>query len=107
MKFIIMLQRFDRTWRRAVAVRRGQVWCTLASWTAPCSGCAEGIDASRYDLRSGAPKGPGCRECGFTGKRRHRVWVPLCLPDQIALNVRLRVRKAHAAAEQRRTRLAA
>ncbi len=33
-----------------------------ASWTDSCSGCGDGS---------------GCRECGYTGKRRWSVWVPV------------------------------
>lgn len=40
----------------------------LAKWTGPCSGCTE-------EPYPGEIVGSGCHECGYTGKRRHAVWV--------------------------------
>lgn len=45
----------------------------ICSFTRACSGCTNDI----YDSR-----GNGCRECGYTGKSRTQVWVPLSDRDE-------------------------
>ncbi|WP_454917325.1 hypothetical protein [Xanthobacter sediminis] len=62
--------------RRVYAVIDGEV-CDLVTWSAPCSGCCEGL------WLSDAARGAGCRECGFTGRRRRAQFVParLCEID--------------------------
>jgi hypothetical protein len=45
----------------------------LARWTQECNGCTE---YSEGQLLTGPM---GCDECGYTGKCRHIVWVPLPL----------------------------
>lgn len=39
----------------------------ICSGSAPCSGCHESYDNG---------PGMGCSECGYTGMRRHSMWVP-------------------------------
>ena len=41
---------------------------TYEEWTTNCSGCTES-EMGHYTCGS-AQKGAGCRECGYTGKRR-------------------------------------
>lgn len=50
--------------------------CNAIAFTAACSGC--------YDTESMycAPAGSGCRECGYTGKRRHHCFVPFSRPER-------------------------
>ena len=47
--------------------------CEQISFTAECSGCAD-----TEDFYSSSGKGGGCRECGYTGKRRQVYFVPVC-----------------------------
>lgn len=53
-----------------------------ATFTDSCTGCYEvGENGSNehlypYDYDAGCRLGSGCHECGYTGKRRHRVWTP-------------------------------
>lgn len=54
-------------WRGA----RGHV----VTFTSPCSGCHEGYESGDGEA------GSGCRECGYTGRRRTREWVPLTGKD--------------------------
>ena len=54
--------RLDR--RRSYALVYGRV-CQLLTYSTRCSGCAE----DRFS------RGCGCRECGYTGRRRHQIWV--------------------------------
>lgn len=59
---------------RIVAFNSGTVQrvCELKRWTEPCLTCSAPTSKER---------GPGCYHCGFTGKQRTEVWVPLP-PDQ-------------------------
>jgi hypothetical protein len=59
--------RLDR--RRNYAIIDGEV-CDSGSWSVACSGCHEGYGNE-------ASKGHGCRECGYTGRRRESMWLPL------------------------------
>lgn len=52
--------------RRRKYARIGSELCQLATWTHGCSGCVA-QDGSYF----------GCRECGYTGKRRTSMWLPL------------------------------
>lgn len=49
----------------------------LVRWTESCSGCCESIDGQhsgyKWDDKAKCYVGSGCRECGYTGKRR-QVW---------------------------------
>jgi hypothetical protein len=60
-------RRLDR--RRNYAIVEGAV-CESASWVSACSGCYEG-----YEVDHGV--GMGCHECGFHGRVRTGMWVPL------------------------------
>lgn len=44
--------------------------CEAISFTCACSGCDD--TESMYST----PAGSGCRECGYTGKRRNHCFVP-------------------------------
>ena len=48
--------------------------CELCEWTQPCSGCSCDGD---YPCSCCNERGAGCEECGYTGKRKMRVWLPL------------------------------
>lgn len=65
-------KRLDR--RKSYAVIRGEV-CESASWTGECSGCSTDYESCGYVI------GMGCRECGYTGKRRHSIWIPLTVGE--------------------------
>ena len=64
--------RLDR--RRKYAIIDGQVH-ELARWTEECSGCTE------YSMGHKIYGPAGCHECGYTGKRRHQMWVPTRDPE--------------------------
>lgn len=59
--------RLDR--RKNYAYIKGGV-CEAVSWSQACSGCYEG-----YHLASA--NGSGCHECGYTGRTRCSMWVPV------------------------------
>lgn len=72
---------FERiTWERAEAIagrrldrRRVYGWngaelAELGRWSEICSGCA---------IYGCVDTGCGCRECGYTGRRRYAFWVPV------------------------------
>jgi len=46
--------------------------CELVRWTRACSGCSPDGEFSH-----GASKGSGCEDCGYTGKRREAMWIPV------------------------------
>jgi hypothetical protein len=53
----------------------------IVEFTDSCSGCHETIDGYEtgdypYDAKAQCYVGAGCQECGHTGKRRRREWVP-------------------------------
>lgn len=60
----IAKQRLDR--RRNYTIISGQV-CSLIQWSGHCSGCSDDFCGDR---------GAGCRECGFTGRRKSGYWMP-------------------------------
>ena len=72
--------RLDR--RRAYCLVDGTL-CLLVTWTDTCSGCFEGGECMGlahhygYDDKAGCHVGAGCDECGYTGKRRRAMWVPI------------------------------
>jgi hypothetical protein len=61
--------------------------CELVRWTSSCTGCLDSsdghpINAAAYDDVRMCWVGPGCSECGYTGKRRREEWVPInCYSD--------------------------
>lgn len=61
-------RRLDR--RRNYALIEGQV-CIQAEWSTHCSGCTEVPEST-----SAPDRGMGCDECGYTGRRRERMWLP-------------------------------
>ena len=80
------------------AFKLGKAWFLTAKWTQSCSGCCElgdyGSNPNRhpYDEKNQCHIGFGCDECGYTGKRRVEMWVPIYDKHaQIVLNIRNRV----------------
>lgn len=59
--------RLDR--RKSYALIGG-VLCELVSWTDHCSGC--NVAGEMCSARC-----VGCYECGYTGKRKRRMFVPI------------------------------
>jgi len=59
-----------------LAHRRNQngVMCGVIKYTGTCSGCT--CDVMQVD-KNGVQLGMGCEECGYTGKRRHVMYIPL------------------------------
>ena len=59
------------------------VMCEVVKFTTACSGCFEageyGGNSSNYrwDSKAQCHIGNGCHECGFTGKRRGILYIPL------------------------------
>lgn len=57
--------------------------CECITWTHSCSGCFEtgdyggGAHLYPYDDKAQCHIGAGCRECGFMGKVRTSMWMPL------------------------------
>lgn len=56
--------------------------CAIVRFTRSCSGCTEtsdGYNVNGYDTdpKWGCLIGAGCHECGYTGKRRIEMWVPV------------------------------
>lgn len=92
--------------RRTYVRRFGLVWNALAEWKDSCSGCYEAGDYGGnshnypYDAKAGCRIGAGCEECGYTGKRHEKMWLPVSFRSQIALNVRRRCRMHRLAAPQ-------
>jgi hypothetical protein len=61
----------------------GALLFELGEWTESCSGCRETEDGHNvghypWDDKAKCYIGGGCSECGFTGKRRQREWLPVC-----------------------------
>lgn len=52
---------------------RGEM-CEVVKYTDTCSGCT--CDVMKAD-KNGVPLGMGCEECGYTGKRRTVMYIPL------------------------------
>ncbi len=44
----------------------------VVRWTEHCSGCTE-----TPEMTTPEPRGIGCKECGYCGKRVHVDWVPI------------------------------
>jgi len=59
---------------RVKVVMFGRKRGMIVRWADGCSGCTPS-----YEERGGGPgdRGIGCHECGYTGRRRHAMWVPL------------------------------
>jgi hypothetical protein len=55
----------------------GAILFSIGTWTQRCSGCS--CEAESPCSRC-LDRGHGCQECGYTGKRRVEMWVPV-LPD--------------------------
>ena len=68
----IIGRRLDR--RRSYGIVRGEV-CTVVRWSSACSGCSETPEGCGRDFR-----GVGCEECGYTGRCRASMFVPLGTP---------------------------
>lgn len=72
--------------RRVVSVING-VEGYWSKFTESCSGCCELGDYCgmahlyEYDDKHGCHVGAGCSECGYTGKRVERFFVPFDLKD--------------------------
>lgn len=81
------------TGRRRKVVAYEGVEGYIIEFTEACTGCFEGGDYMGlahhygYDQKANCYVGAGCEECGYTGKRRRREWVPF--PDQEAAWCRL------------------
>lgn len=67
----------DEAHRRRLDMRR--TYClidgalhVIVRWTGKCSGCS----CQQHDSMCSCPSS-GCRECGFTGKRRRAEWAPV------------------------------
>jgi hypothetical protein len=71
-------RRLDRRRRYA---HNGRELVEAASWSQPCSGCV---------VLGCTDTGLGCAECGYTGRRRIHVWVPIS------------IQRAHRAAARRK-----
>lgn len=48
----------------------------VVRWSQHCTGCTETPECTIPEER-----GSGCEECGYTGRRRRREWVPLTGED--------------------------
>ena len=59
--------------RKNYAIIDGVV-CESVQWTRPCSGCS--CDGE-YPCSCCKVRGGGCSECGYTGKRRESLWLPV------------------------------
>ena len=74
-------RRLDR--RKKYALLEDMGICVSAEWTESCTGCFEGGENMGlahhylYDIKARCYIGAGCEECGYTGKRRVKMWVPL------------------------------
>jgi len=74
--------RLDR--RKNWAFIRGEL-AEHCEFTHSCSGCVECEDGQpvgnyAWDSKAGCYVGAGCHECGYTGKRKNRSWVPAITP---------------------------
>lgn len=49
--------------------------CEVVKYTNTCSGCS--CDVMEFDEKHGIPLGMGCHECGYKGKRRWVMYIPL------------------------------
>lgn len=79
---------FDLTPVKVMVVKRGKVHGFIGRWTIACTGCS-------CDCGDGYPCGhgaSGCSECGYTGKRRDAMWLPLPIRIQRTLMAERRKR---------------
>lgn len=59
------------------------VMCEVLKFTTSCSGCFElgdygsGSENYMWDEKAQCYRGDGCHECGYTGKRRETLYIPL------------------------------
>jgi hypothetical protein len=73
--------------QRKMVVMRGGVEGYVDQLTRACSGCYEpgecGGRAADYqwDEKAQCRLGSGCKECGYTGKRVDRFWLPFDLRE--------------------------
>jgi hypothetical protein len=57
--------------------------CEVVSFTSSCTGCCEigeygaGSENFVWDDKAKCRIGTGCEECGYTGKRRSVMYIPL------------------------------
>ena len=78
--------RLDR--RHTYGLIGGEV-CISMSYTGTCSGCFEtgdygsGSENYSWDGKAHCYVGAGCHECGYTGKIRHSMWIPVTSADLI------------------------
>lgn len=63
--------------RKNYAIIWGDV-CEVVQWSDSCSGCTESPEDLGRDFR-----GVGCRECGYTGRRRSAMFVPAVLAHRV------------------------
>lgn len=75
--------RLDR--RMKYAVHNRQVF-SLGTWVQSCSGCHETMDGHEIHPvtrdKNGVVLGGGCSECGYQGKVRVSMWLPLSDVDE-------------------------
>lgn len=71
-------RRLDRRRRFAIIASHGDApqLCEIAKGSIACSGCSETPEMTASPWR-----GMRCRECGYTGRRRHSQWVPWLPPS--------------------------
>lgn len=62
-------KRLDR--RKSYCVSSHNELMELVKWTQCCSGCSDGSEYSTQE------RGMGCYECGYKGRVRNAMWVPL------------------------------
>jgi hypothetical protein len=60
----------------------------ICRFTTSCSGCVETVDGHNtfgypVDEKWHCLIGGGCRECGYTGKRRVEQWVPYLTKEEL------------------------
>ena len=59
------------------------VMCEVLKYTTSCSGCMESgeyggnLHNYRWDEKAQCHIGDGCHECGYTGKRRETLYIPI------------------------------
>jgi hypothetical protein len=71
-------KKLDR--RKNYCVIDGRV-CELAEWVESCSGCHETnegyeLPGTKFDA-NGIALGSGCHECGYQGKVKTAMWMPI------------------------------
>ncbi len=59
------------------------VMCEVVKFTSSCTGCFESGEYGgnahnyRWDAKAQCHIGFGCEECGYTGKRRQVLYIPI------------------------------